>query len=348
VARPVPGAQIVEWCARVSAFSLLRFDTGSLPADERFAAFASGIANFDVTPATDGPFAAQAVAWKVGALVIGRLSSDAIRYERTEARTLSDAIDHFYVNFHATGEVAADAGAGLVRGGPGSLLVIDMRQPCAMEVRGARISIAVPRQLLLPHLRSHDPHGLVATDGLAQLLGRSLYAAARSLPGLAARHAPAVERMLVAQIGETLRDVLQSGDARRSRQELLVGRVRAYVDAHLAEPLDAAAICAALGVSRSSLYRAMADRGGVQRYLRERRLRRVRALLETPGETRPLAALAELTGFADKAHLSRAYKRAFGVTPGDVRARTAQRPPHTAAAKSEASKLFRGWVSALD
>ena len=49
-------------------------------------------------------------------------------------------------------------------------------------------------------------------------------------------------------------------------------------------------------------------------YLLARRLERARRLLETTGAT--LSDIAQRTGFADQAHFTRLFKRAFGTTPG--------------------------------
>lgn len=54
-------------------------------------------------------------------------------------------------------------------------------------------------------------------------------------------------------------------------------------------------------------------------YLRLCRVGRARALLADPGLT--LAEIAVRTGFVDQSHLHRAFKRSFGVTPGEFRRR---------------------------
>ena len=57
--------------------------------------------------------------------------------------------------------------------------------------------------------------------------------------------------------------------------------------------------------------------------LRQRRLERARVLLR---ETlQPVRDVALESGFGSTAHLSRAYKRAFGCTPTEERARRAGR-----------------------
>ena len=69
-----------------------------------------------------------------------------------------------------------------------------------------------------------------------------------------------------------------------------------------------------LQVSRASLYRLFADRGGIMRYVQERRLLAVRAALSDPVETRRLSRLAADLGFKSEAHFSRSFRTRFGVT----------------------------------
>lgn len=332
----------------MSRFSVIRFDSQSLPPGDRFATFASGFVNFDLRPGSGVPFAARAEAWKIGSLVLADLDSTPLAYRRTEARLLADTADHLYVNLHLSGRVRGDCGAGPISCGAGSLLVLDLRQPCALQVSAMRsLTLAVPRQALLPRLEGFDPHGLTASKGLTPLLIGTVEAVANSLGQLDAGHVPTLEALLVDLVAATLREALRAARGYRGQDEALVSRVRAHMEARLATPLDAAGVGAALGVSRSALYRALEPHGGVQRFLRTLRLRRARAHLETPGDKHSLDDLAELTGFADRAHLARAFKRAFGVTPGEIRARAASGEAPAPAVDDVAARRFGGWVNNL-
>lgn len=330
-------------------FPVLEFDSRALPDADRFATFASGMVNFDLSAPAETPFAATATAWKVGSIVIAEIRSSTVRYERPSARILRDDVDHLYVNLHLKGRVSADCGAGVRTAPAGALLVLDMRQPSWFEVADVHeIAVAIPRRLIAPRLQPFDAHGLVATGPLIRLLGQSLRAVLRSLPELEPEQGRLVERMVVDQVCDTLLDALHANESGRAREASLASRVRTLMDAHLAEPVDPAWICATLGVSRSALYRAFEGKGGVLRDLHLRRLRRVRAYLETPGETRPISMLAALTGFADKAHLTRAFKREFGATPGEIRARASLPGDVAPAVDDQAARLFNRWVSTLD
>ncbi|ADI12259.1 transcriptional regulator, AraC family protein [Streptomyces bingchenggensis BCW-1] len=83
-------------------------------------------------------------------------------------------------------------------------------------------------------------------------------------------------------------------------------------------PLPADALAEAIGCSRYTLYRAFRAEYGLapSAYQRQLRLRRARDLMTTGISP---AAAAAATGFADQAHFTRWFHRAYGLTPGTFR-----------------------------
>jgi AraC-like DNA-binding protein len=333
----------------MSDLLLLRFDSADLPEDERFRSYASAMVNFDVERMDAAPFRAAAKVWRVGGLVVAHVQRRTpLLYTRNALRIAQDDADHFYINLHARGWVKATTGRGVARGGAGSLLAIDMRQPCSfMSESRSQVSIAIPRRLLAPRLHDTDPHGVVAEGGMVPLLGRTLEAIVASLDEMDLSHGEAIERLIVDLVAETLTDAMRSPEGRRAGDAAIVDRARAYMEARLAEAIDVATICDGLGVSRSRLYRAFGDRGGVLRQLQQCRLRRMRALLENPGETRAIGELATLCGFASKAHFARSFRREHGLTPGAYRAQCLKAALEPPAASIEAARAFGETVRAL-
>lgn len=90
------------------------------------------------------------------------------------------------------------------------------------------------------------------------------------------------------------------------------------IEARLLDPdLDAAVLVQALGLSRSSLYRAFQPVGGVNAWIRQRRLEHARDLLASRTGPRPtVGEVAQICGFASDSHFSRAFRKAFGHSPG--------------------------------
>ncbi|MDI1280690.1 helix-turn-helix transcriptional regulator [Brevundimonas sp.] len=59
--------------------------------------------------------------------------------------------------------------------------------------------------------------------------------------------------------------------------------------------------------------------GGLKAYLLQRRLEGVRAALTGLAPAEPIGNIAHRLGFSDAAHLSRAFRRRFGLTPSAYR-----------------------------
>jgi AraC-like DNA-binding protein len=116
--------------------------------------------------------------------------------------------------------------------------------------------------------------------------------------------------------------------ARRGTDRLVAARVRELIRASVIDPgaddvgggeLTADDLAAAAGCSRYAAYRAFRQAYGLSPsdYQRQLRVRTARRLLSAG--VVPASAAAE-AGFADQAHLTRWFRRYYGVTPGAYRA----------------------------
>jgi AraC-like DNA-binding protein len=96
-------------------------------------------------------------------------------------------------------------------------------------------------------------------------------------------------------------------------ERALLERLRAAV---LAGEHRVDAVARRCGVGRKRLHQVLSQWVGMapSDYLRTARLHRARDLL---ARHEPLAAVADACGFADQAHFTRWFRRAFGYTPGD-------------------------------
>ena len=97
----------------------------------------------------------------------------------------------------------------------------------------------------------------------------------------------------------------------------MLAAARLIEDRLLDPTLDAAEVMATLRLSRSSLYRAFRSVGGVNAYIRGRRLEHARDVLARRTGPRPtVGEVAQSHGFASDSHFSRAFRKAFGHPPG--------------------------------
>jgi AraC-like DNA-binding protein len=95
--------------------------------------------------------------------------------------------------------------------------------------------------------------------------------------------------------------------------------LRKFIDDRIAQSdLSPQRLCNALGVSRATLYRMLAEDGGVRGYITARRLDRC---FDELREGRPkrgrVREVAERWGFFDSKSFNRAFRARFGIAPSD-------------------------------
>lgn len=95
-----------------------------------------------------------------------------------------------------------------------------------------------------------------------------------------------------------------------------------HIQALLENPrLEVAGLARALGVSRTRLYEAFAERGGIAAAIRDARLDRARLRLKEPADRhRTMEEVARGCGFEDYPTFTRAFRRRFGLSPREWRA----------------------------
>jgi AraC-like DNA-binding protein len=108
-----------------------------------------------------------------------------------------------------------------------------------------------------------------------------------------------------------------------------VARAKELLSSQLAEPPSLEALAAAVGLSPFHFARVFRRATGLppHAWLLQRRLERARGLLKSG--CAPLSVAMQL-GFADQSHLSRQFKRTYGVGPGAYRKACAIGPPSPA------------------
>ncbi len=310
---------------RVSTFS-----TASLPPAGQFAAWRANIsAMFDASPREStepSAFPAEARTYHLGTLVIGDTRFPAQRYTRDRHKISSDGIDLFLVRLHLAGGHVGTNGDKMVEARAGDIDVIDMAQPLAYEADASTLIVmGIPRPIIeaaLPDARAL--HGLVLRGdrALGALLADCLRSLTARLPDMTMAEANGVATATMAMIAACLRpsyDRITASDSAAGGAGLT--RVKQYIEENLrSRDLTTEALCAQFRLSRASLYRLFGESGGIQRYIRDRRLVRIfMALADPVRQRRSIGEIAFSWGFVSEAHFARVFRRAFGCTPGEAR-----------------------------
>jgi len=153
-----------------------------------------------------------------------------------------------------------------------------------------------------------------------EVVSSDRHLAAAIMPALDDLEGP-LEELECDQIMLDLADALAARDpscrarTREPRHTRAVARVRDFLEANLERPVGSAELERVAGLSRYAVARHFRASLGTSpyRYLLLRRLDRARALIRNGT---PLADAALVCGFADQSHMTRHFKKAYGISPG--------------------------------
>lgn len=265
-------------------------------------------------------FQADLMVHHFGSFLLCRTVTGGGRYRRTETTQIRDDIDHIVISSCVRGVIAlAEPVSRRLR--PGDVAVLDLSAPGAFATTAAEgIHLIVPRTLLPASLAPVYPTAcrILARDTAMAIFIRGILDALVS----------AVSRLTSAEaiaLGGSVPDLLASclGPAAPSSGTKgdLGRRLRRHIEDNLhRSDLTLSHLTRDLGVSRSQLYRQFGARGGVEAYIRRRRLRRCLLILCDPRHAdRRIGDIAYEMGFADEAHFSRLFRGLFGLSPRSAR-----------------------------
>ena len=299
-------------------------DTEMLPPDDRQAAYLAEIDGaLTTTFIADPPFVRLTTSY-VGPIRIARVKASARRSERTPALIARDRQDGVDVQLAVSGRATGEAAGRFVQLVPGSILLLDRAQPATILDHESRtvIEVAVPQAMLAPHVADlRVLHGRVLGPEAGGMLAAYLRELAPRLANLPVHAGPVlgtiiVDLLLLALDHDPSAVALASGD----RRETLLDRATRLVDGRLAsEELTPEWLAAKLTVSRSELYAAFEQAGGVARFIWRRRLEAAQAALLDPNDARRIGEIAFAFGFSSEAHFARAFRAAFGRTATETR-----------------------------
>ena len=267
-------------------------------------------------------FLAENKVWALGGMAMSRVSAPPVRAVRRSADMRRDALDHWVLTYCRSGTTEMETRGTALRAPSGVPFIWSLA-----EVSDSQRSQVERVQLFLTRDAFRDiaplldgARGTVLDTPLGHLLGDYMCALERRLPSLTADDMPALGRVVGAMVAAAIGPSASRIAAAGNQIDLgVMERVRCCVREHLHSPdLEPAMLSRLVGVSRSKLYRLFQHKGGVAHYIQEQRLLAAHVALSA-ALPQTIAAIAQMLCFADASSFSRAFRRAFGYSPSDVR-----------------------------
>jgi AraC-like DNA-binding protein len=281
---------------------------------------------FDVEPEdTELPgFDAEYSVWRVGDVSVTWASAPAARTVRTSSHLRQSPIDHWVITYCPAGATTISTKQGQLDARAGVPFVWSLGQPSDSRREAAeRMQLYLPRDSFSGISAALDmATGSVLSSPAGRLLADYMVLLKRNLADLtpenAARLPDAIEAMVALCLAPS------ADQAARASQQIdltLMERVRRAVRKNLHSPsLGPDKLCREAAMSRSKLYRVLESEGGVAQYIQRHRLMESFRMLCDVSSNQAIGRVAEILCFADASSFSRAFRRAFGTSPGDVRA----------------------------
>lgn len=309
------------------------FATTDLPVDEQFDAWRTSYsAIFDLKELGRGSagFAGRHRVWDIGNLIFSHVSTSELDFAGLAGQR-RDPLDHWLFTLLLSGNSVTLAGSAQFHGEAGAVQMHSLGRAFEGRVSNSEIlMLFVPRDLCRDEVQVLDAAAFSRLDnGMARIFADYMVSLAQHLPLMDSAEMPELvassRAMLLASV-EPSRQRLEEAD--HSIAYLQLERARRYIQIHLQNPmLDAPMLIQELGLSRSRLYRLFESADGVMHYIQRRRLAAAHAALADPSDLRRILEIAEGYCFSDAAQFSRAFRRAFGYCPSEVRAAAGRRHP---------------------
>lgn len=299
--------------------------------------YRSGISDWygvsDIQDGAQRPFFTQNTVCHFGEYVLGRGRSVGQTLTRGPAEVRRSGMDAVTIilNFAST---VGDVGGIDLNSGPGTVHFRDLSRTSAAHVAEVdAITLVVPRDLAPRWLTERQCHGLTLDNSRA--LGGLLINHLSGLSGAAQQMtvdegiAGIEATLMLAESALVHSGRLSANDNAVAHRSLRADAVR-LIDRDLFNPeLGIESLMQDLAVSRATLFRAFAESGGINLFIKHRRLQKAHAaLLRRVGRRPTIGEIARAHGFVSESHFSRAFREFCGKAPGALGAASPVLSPH--------------------
>ncbi len=264
-------------------------------------------------------------AYLVDCLMVSKTSFTRQHFVRDRRLMANGETDHFVLQLYQDGINACNNGGRDITINPQVVSLIDLgRTIQATADSSTSFNIVIPREVMREYagglnglhgrtVATNTPQGRIMVEHLRNLWSVLPSAQASDAQDLAAATAALTGALFHASTGQPADDSPSFGKA-------TLDALCRYIDAHLDSPeLGVTALCRAFHLSRSNVYRLFKPIGGVEAFIRDRRLLRCYHELRGArrGEQR-ITDIASTWGFSSPSHFTRLFRGTFGVSPSEV------------------------------
>lgn len=297
-------------------------------------------------------FAAAWTLHQLGRLVVSQVEFSAQEFIRDPRRHQPADDELLLLELYEAGSGRGYSGELPTFIDPHHIHLVDMSRSYRTVTTATRtIGVVLPHEAVRYDPRRYPPYLSLPMDTpRGAILAAALRMLAKQLPAVTTAEAPALSEAFAGLVHSLLLAPIVPASMAEAHFPGAAARVRGFIDRHLADELDVDQLQRRFGMSRATLYRLFRTQGGVETYIRDRRLDRcsVELMQAAPARGR-VREVAERMGFIDAGHFTRSYRQRFGVAPTDhLGARLRMLPgtiePAPAAAPHNSVSLFAEWL----
>lgn len=307
------------------ALTVHRFTTSHLPPEERYGAWLArdwprAQSIFRTEPIE--PFDTSWESAQLGPILFVYTEITGQRWERRLQDIRTSDFDPIIISMLVEGERQGDMDGRMFRESAGSFSIHDLGRPSLHVSSASRTyGMVLPRPLAREWLGElHDLHGLVVPKERAEILVAHAAQVHRLLPSLDVASGERLGRSLLEIAIVALAGLRAPTDGAARPEMALRRRAEEAIERRLgAGNISIAELCDALSVSRGRLFAAFRSGGGVRHFVMRARLERARVALAELDRGEPIGTIAERLGFSDASHLSRTFRKRYGMTPREYR-----------------------------
>ncbi|MFT4912814.1 MAG: AraC-like DNA-binding protein [Brevundimonas sp.] len=304
---------------------IARYSTAHLPPSERYAEWLTWDwprtePIFRTVPSED--FNAVLESVPLGQLLFVRTEITGMAWERRTQDIRDSDFQPIIINMMIHGTAQGDLDGRAFFEPAGTYHFHDLARPSKhASTASLTYTLVLPRDVAkawLPPIS--DLHGLVVTGGMARALIDIATTVWDFLPDMDLAQAARFERVFLELLAAGAEASRPTAPVRTTAGQALRARAVLEIEQKLGlGRASAVELGRVLGVSADDLGLAFRPDGGLKAYLLQRRLESVRAALTGLDRAEPIANIAHRLGFSDAAHLSRAFRSRFGLTPSAYR-----------------------------